>query len=738
MGLPTKPTLDYSYVAFQQSQGDNAFPGTEIDNDHANLKLSIDETIDFIGGSFRSDGVLKASAYPGASDLNEYVATATAAADEASASADAAAASAVSAAASLDTFTDLYLGAKSSDPTLDNDGNALQDGATYWNTSAKVLRIYDLGTVTWASGVQTSGITTDTFVGDGVEVDFELSVAPTTIGNTQVYVGGVYQEKAEYSVAGSTLTFNTAPPNGVGVQVMTFEQILINVPADGSVTAAKLATGAIEAKLGYTPANRSAFPVNVISHGADPTGVADSFAAFQAAKTAAGSRGTIVVPAGTYNLSASVNSGQYIWFKEGAVTFTGAGASAGLPFVVREFGSSDGVADSLYSGPDSKWINTQFTALTGRAGAATVSSVVGASHFGHGGVLGASRTSDSAVAAAESAIGVFGVVLNDNATQVQTGYAFYGDAVRSSGAGTTFGFELDTINLGSEVQITPNAMFPSGATVNFWAAAGGAVAGANKSSAAFGVTTNAKKFLAGLVVKQDALDGTDGLDGDTGRAHLIRSGKGQGWQQYNNAGNLGSGIFLAAHSPGVATTLELGESGFYLTGTSDGRSLLQVEATASAANRAVIRPAATGGALEYTVAGDTNASFKLTPAGTGQVFAGSAAVPGSRPTNPGRLVLTDYGGLASNSGLEWANTTFGSGYGWKVTTEDEGGGSTPLTFGYRSNSATWTGHMQLRANGSLRLPRLSSDPSGGVLGELYYNTTTNLVKFHNGTAWGNI
>lgn len=259
MGLPTKPTLDYSYTAFQQSQGDNAFPGTEIDNDHANLKLSIDETIDFLTGSFRSDGVLKPSAYPGASDLNEYVATATAAADEASASADAAAASAVSAAASLDAFTDLYLGAKSSDPALDNDGNALQDGATYWNTSAKVLRIYDLGTVTWASGVQTSGITTDTFVGDGVEVDFELSVAPTTIGNTQVYVGGVYQEKAEYSVAGSTLTFNTAPPNGVGVQVMTFEQILINVPADGSVTAAKIASGAISSKLGYVPGVRLPF-----------------------------------------------------------------------------------------------------------------------------------------------------------------------------------------------------------------------------------------------------------------------------------------------------------------------------------------------------------------------------------------------------------------------------------------------------------------------------------------------
>ena len=37
--------------------------------------------------------------------------------------------------AALDTFDDDFLGAKSSDPTLDNDGNALTDGALYYNTT---------------------------------------------------------------------------------------------------------------------------------------------------------------------------------------------------------------------------------------------------------------------------------------------------------------------------------------------------------------------------------------------------------------------------------------------------------------------------------------------------------------------------------------------------------------------------------------------------------------------------
>lgn len=75
-----------------------------------------------------------------------------------STSATAAASSATSAAASLDEFTDLYLGSKATDPTLDNDGDALQDGALYWNTTNDVLMVYDLGGTTWN---RTTPTTTD-------------------------------------------------------------------------------------------------------------------------------------------------------------------------------------------------------------------------------------------------------------------------------------------------------------------------------------------------------------------------------------------------------------------------------------------------------------------------------------------------------------------------------------------------------------------------------------------------
>jgi hypothetical protein len=57
-------------------------------------------------------------------------------------SATSASASATAAAASYDSFDDRYLGAKSSAPSVDNDGNALLTGALYWNSTSSLLFIW--------------------------------------------------------------------------------------------------------------------------------------------------------------------------------------------------------------------------------------------------------------------------------------------------------------------------------------------------------------------------------------------------------------------------------------------------------------------------------------------------------------------------------------------------------------------------------------------------------------------
>ena len=56
-----------------------------------------------------------------------------------------------------DNFDDRYLGPKSSDPTLDNDGNALISGALYFNTTTNVMKVYD-GSAWLAAYVSAAGV----------------------------------------------------------------------------------------------------------------------------------------------------------------------------------------------------------------------------------------------------------------------------------------------------------------------------------------------------------------------------------------------------------------------------------------------------------------------------------------------------------------------------------------------------------------------------------------------------
>ncbi len=88
-----------------------------------------------------------------------------------------------------------------------------------------------------------SNLVSNTMTGDGSTTTISLTNNPQDENNTQVYIDGVYQNKDTYSVSGTTLTFSTAPPLGTAVEVMTIEPTAINIPADGSVTPAKIASG---------------------------------------------------------------------------------------------------------------------------------------------------------------------------------------------------------------------------------------------------------------------------------------------------------------------------------------------------------------------------------------------------------------------------------------------------------------------------------------------------------------
>ena len=65
----------------------------------------------------------------------------------------------------------------------------------------------------------------DDFVGDGVTTQFTLGQVVGSVLQTQVYMDGVYQEKETYSVANDVITFTSAPPNGVSIEVISFTSI---------------------------------------------------------------------------------------------------------------------------------------------------------------------------------------------------------------------------------------------------------------------------------------------------------------------------------------------------------------------------------------------------------------------------------------------------------------------------------------------------------------------------------
>ena len=81
----------------------------------------------------------------GTSETNAASSASSAATSESNASTSEtnAASSASSAAASYDDFDDRYLGAKATDPALDNDGNALITGALYFNTTSDVMKVWE-------------------------------------------------------------------------------------------------------------------------------------------------------------------------------------------------------------------------------------------------------------------------------------------------------------------------------------------------------------------------------------------------------------------------------------------------------------------------------------------------------------------------------------------------------------------------------------------------------------------
>jgi hypothetical protein len=245
MAAPTgSVSLNSQKVTSLATPTDNTDAATKayVDTKVADLVNSAPGTLDTLGeiasaiqsgGTVYESFVLKSGStmtgaltLSGAPSSNLHAAT-KAYVDTVAGSATAAAASATAAAASYDSFDDRYLGAKSTAPSVDNDGNALITGAIYWNSSSN--QMYAWTGSAWGSISSTADIYRFRYTASGGETslsgpDANGLTLSYIVGKEQVYLNGVLLARtSDYTASnGSSITSLAALAASDIVEIITF------------------------------------------------------------------------------------------------------------------------------------------------------------------------------------------------------------------------------------------------------------------------------------------------------------------------------------------------------------------------------------------------------------------------------------------------------------------------------------------------------------------------------------
>ena len=122
-------------------------------------------------------------------------------------------------------------------------------------SSGQLLKTDGSGNLSFTDDLTLANASVNNYSGDGSTTGFTLSTTPVSENATQVYINGVYQFKNTYAVSGTTLTFDTAPANGSSIEALVWSTVAINVPADASVTNAKLNASIITGQSEVTAAD---------------------------------------------------------------------------------------------------------------------------------------------------------------------------------------------------------------------------------------------------------------------------------------------------------------------------------------------------------------------------------------------------------------------------------------------------------------------------------------------------
>ena len=141
--------------------------------------------------------------------------------------------------------------------TVNRAGSDTINGATSASIGSQYTQttfVADFETNQWlavSSGLGSTNVIVDVFSGNNSTTAFMLSGDPGAKNNTDIYISGVHQNHSTYTQSGTTITFSSAPPTGTSnIEIVWTQPLAIGVPSDGTVTAAKMASGAAASNLG--------------------------------------------------------------------------------------------------------------------------------------------------------------------------------------------------------------------------------------------------------------------------------------------------------------------------------------------------------------------------------------------------------------------------------------------------------------------------------------------------------
>lgn len=150
--------------------------------------------------------------------------TATTQAGIATTQAGNAATSATSAATALTNFRSVYIGADSSNPTVDGNGNAVTAGDLYFNTVALTMRVYN-GTTWQDQAASPDTLTERSFLATAGQTSYTFS-GGYRVGYTYVWVNGALLYTNEFTATdGTTITFGTALALNDEVRILSLKAV---------------------------------------------------------------------------------------------------------------------------------------------------------------------------------------------------------------------------------------------------------------------------------------------------------------------------------------------------------------------------------------------------------------------------------------------------------------------------------------------------------------------------------